>query len=118
MLKVRGLDRVAAERTQKLDEEVADFASSHLFQPLLETYGADAEIREFVLVQALAAHSKMPVSEVVRQRAAGANPRAIATKQKGRSEDAAPKVPPGGRASGKDKAGEGKAKGNSGHGKK
>jgi len=79
---------------------------------------SDAEIREFVLVQALAAHSKLPVSEVVRQRVTGTSPRAIATKQKGRSEDAAPKVPAASRGAGKGKTGEGKANPNPGHGKK
>ena len=48
LLKIRGLDRMTAERVAKLDAEVAAFATSHLFEPLLSAYGGDAEIREFL----------------------------------------------------------------------
>ena len=48
LLKVRGLERETGEKTTKLDEEVAAYATSHLFEPLIERYGADVEIREFL----------------------------------------------------------------------
>jgi len=52
----------------------------------------DAEVREFVLVQALAGHCGVPAAEIVRRRAAGEAPGAIAKSPK-RSEDTAPKPP-------------------------
>ncbi|MDA0302130.1 MAG: ATP-binding protein, partial [Chloroflexi bacterium] len=48
LLKVRGLEREAADRATKLDEEVAAYATGHLFEPLIEQYGSDVEIREFL----------------------------------------------------------------------
>ena len=48
LLKVRGLDREGVERATKLDAEIANFAATHLFEPLLERYGADIEIHEFL----------------------------------------------------------------------
>ena len=48
LLKVRGLERESGERATKLDAEVASFAASHLFEPLVERYGSDIEIREFL----------------------------------------------------------------------
>jgi hypothetical protein len=55
----------------------------------------DAEIREFVLVQALSTHCRTSSSEVVRSRAAGKSPRAIATGSRAARprEDAAPQAP-------------------------
>ncbi|MFA7250062.1 MAG: ATP-binding protein [Dehalococcoidia bacterium] len=48
LLKVRGIERDAGDRATKLDEEVASYATGHLFDPLIERYGADIEIREFL----------------------------------------------------------------------
>ncbi|MGE3855513.1 MAG: Lon protease family protein [Dehalococcoidia bacterium] len=48
LLQVRALERASGERASKLDEEVAGYATSHLFEPLIEQYGSDAEIREFL----------------------------------------------------------------------
>ena len=48
LLKVRGLEREAGEKATKMDEEVAAYATSHLFEPLVERYGSDIEIREFL----------------------------------------------------------------------
>ncbi len=48
LLQVRGLEREAGEKATKLDQEVAGYATSHLFEPLIETYGSDIEIREFL----------------------------------------------------------------------
>ena len=48
LLTLRSLDRSAAERVTKLDAEVVAFATGHLFEPLLQTYGADVEVREFI----------------------------------------------------------------------
>jgi hypothetical protein len=67
----------------------------------------DAEVREFVLVQALAGHCGVPVAEIVRRRAAGENPKAIA-KSQNRSEDTSPKPPerrPASQAKGADSKG-------------
>jgi len=75
---------------------------------------SDAEIRELVLVQALAKHCKTTPAQVVRSRVAGRSPRAIAGVGNGASrssEDAAPSAPA---ASGRAK-GKGKAKAKSGH---
>ena len=65
----------------------------------------DAEIREFVVVQALARHCKMEATEVVRMRAQGRSPRAIASEHAvGSREDTGPNPPAvGGHAHGKGK---------------
>ena len=48
LLQMRGIERESAERATKLDEEVANYATTHLLDPLIETYGSDIEIREFL----------------------------------------------------------------------
>ena len=48
LFKIRGMEREIAERKTKLDIEVAGYATTHLFEPLGEQYGADIEIREFL----------------------------------------------------------------------
>ena len=45
---MRALERETLQHVQTLDEQVAAFAVEHLFQPLAERWGADAEIVEFV----------------------------------------------------------------------
>jgi hypothetical protein len=52
----------------------------------------DAEVREFVLARALAGHCGVPVTEIVRRRAAGEPVKTIVASTK-RSEDAAPRPP-------------------------
>ena len=48
LLNVRGIEREAGDKAMKLDEEVAGYATGHLFEPLIENYGSDIEIREFL----------------------------------------------------------------------
>ena len=48
LLTLRALDRAAAERAAKLDADVAAAATRHLFEPVLQAYGADIEVREFI----------------------------------------------------------------------
>jgi len=49
MFKMRGIERAARDRFERLDREVATFAISHLFEPLLETYGSDGEVGDFLI---------------------------------------------------------------------
>jgi len=48
MFEMRGIERGARERFEQLDTEVAAFAISHLFDPLLVTYGSDGEVSSFL----------------------------------------------------------------------
>ncbi len=48
LLKVRAAERTATERANALGEDVAAFAVDHLFQPLSEQYGQDAEVHEYL----------------------------------------------------------------------
>ncbi len=48
LLRVRAAEREATERATALDEEVAAFAIDHLFEPLSERYGHDAEMQEYL----------------------------------------------------------------------
>ena len=48
MLDIRGLERAGQEKIDELDRQVAAFAIDHLFSPLAEQYGKDAEIAEFL----------------------------------------------------------------------
>lgn len=71
----------------------------------------DAEVRELVLVQALAAHSKVSPAQVVRARAAGKSAKEIAgvSGAKAHKEDAAPPAAAApGKGHGKGKAGKGR----------
>ena len=48
MFEMRGIERAARERFEALDREVASFAIGHLFDPLLERYGAEGEVGDFL----------------------------------------------------------------------
>ena len=48
LLRVRAGEREATERAIALDEEVAAFAVDHLFQPLVEHFGHDIEMQEYL----------------------------------------------------------------------
>ena len=48
LLQVRAVERTGNERANALDEDVAAFAVDHLFQPLGEQYGHDAEVQEYL----------------------------------------------------------------------
>ena len=48
MFEMRGIERNARERFEQLDAEVAAFAIGHMFDPLLEAYGADGEVSNFL----------------------------------------------------------------------
>ena len=48
LLGIRGIERDAEERGAKLDAEVAQYATTHLFEPLIRLYGSDIGIREFL----------------------------------------------------------------------
>ncbi|GMU40991.1 MAG: hypothetical protein AMXMBFR23_18570 [Chloroflexota bacterium] len=48
LLKARALERQAQEQAVALDEQVASFAIGHLFEALVQRYGADQEIREYI----------------------------------------------------------------------
>ncbi len=48
MLVLRGREREAQEAVERLDEETARYAVGHLFEDLLERYGEDQEVREFL----------------------------------------------------------------------
>jgi len=79
----------------------------------------DAEIREFVLVQALATHCRTSPSEIVRSRAAGRSPRAIATQSRSSRphEDTAPPRESQGKSGKSGKSGESGKSGKSGKGR-
>lgn len=48
MFEMRGIERSARERFEQLDQEVAAFAIGHLFDPLLERYGSEGEVGDFL----------------------------------------------------------------------
>jgi predicted ATP-dependent protease len=48
MFEMRGVERNARDRFEELDQEVAAFAIGHLFDPLLEAYGDNDEVRQFL----------------------------------------------------------------------
>ncbi|PKN79307.1 MAG: ATP-dependent protease [Chloroflexi bacterium HGW-Chloroflexi-9] len=48
LLRARALEREAQEQAEQMDEEVASFAIGHLFESLVQQYGADQEIREYL----------------------------------------------------------------------
>lgn len=48
MFEMRGIERSARERFEQLDREVASFAIGHLFDPLLEAFGAEGEVGDFL----------------------------------------------------------------------
>lgn len=48
LLQVRAAERATTQRANALDEDVAAFAVDHLFQPLSEQYGHDAEVQEYM----------------------------------------------------------------------
>ena len=48
LLRVRAAERDATERGIALDDEVAAFAIDHLFHPLLERFGHDVEVQEYL----------------------------------------------------------------------
>ena len=48
LLKMRGVERDAIEQLEQLDEQVARFAVEHLFQPLIDRWGEDPEVRKFL----------------------------------------------------------------------
>lgn len=48
MFEMRAIERSARDRFEQLDTEVATFAIGHLFDPLIEVYGADGEVGDFL----------------------------------------------------------------------
>ncbi len=48
LLQIRAIERSGNERLTKLDEDVANYAVGHLFDPLIDQYGRDDEIRVFL----------------------------------------------------------------------
>ena len=48
MFEMRGIERSTRERVEQLDSEVATFAIAHLFEPLIDSYGQNGEVGDFL----------------------------------------------------------------------